>query len=821
MTSAHTRAMARDDPSSPQAHAAAHAGPSAQAERVELVLQQIDQLPTLSPVAQRALAIGSDAHADIDDLVRVIEADPALTSRVLGLCRRAELGLGERVATVRRAAVMLGMDAIRAAILSVAVYDALSAQPQALEPADEPNAFDRAEFWRHCVATACAADALARAHPGLGVPPDEAFVAGLLHDLGKQALDLILPKTYGRVLRLAAQRGLSAADAASRIIGIDHHTAGKRLAEHWALPHALQDAMWLCGQPPEGLGELRTRGVVVLAGAAHDLARAMHIGWSGDGDHLPEVGRIAQRFGLDARGVDAAAADLHAQVAQRCRDLGLDAPDSPGLLLRSITRANAWLSQTNARLEQGQRLAAARGRAIDAIEAFHVDEHAARGLLGTLAAVARSAASVLGHPPQAVLLKRNPADPWQLVRLSASGEVLACDHLAAPPADRSVAACLRPHADGLDLSLAATGLGSWLGTPLRGAEHVQTTSTSQPAAQAGDNGADGPATDAACDTSLVSAARVLAVTPGRCEDAPSISIIHTASPPDRALGALVACWASALAAASRHDGARRLGERLADANRALANARDELADADAMARLGRMAAGAAHEMNNPLTVISGRAQLLLETTQDQDARVVARAIIGASHKLSDLITALRVFADPPSPTPELASLGPLLDRVTEGVAERAGGGELAVRNDAGVRQAVLDGELVSRILIELAVNAVESAGGARLGVRVESLDDQLVFEVSDDGPGLSDRALRHAFDPFFSEKPAGRQPGLGLARARRLAEILGGRLSLTNARTGGAVATLSLPGWRPPEDQPPPPSQADEPAISQHPEAVG
>ena len=71
-----------------------------------------------------------------------------------------------------------------------------------------------------------------------------------------------------------------------------------------------------------------------------------------------------------------------------------------------------------------------------------------------------------------------------------------------------------------------------------------------------------------------------------------------------------------------------------------------------------------------------------------------------------------------------------------------------------------------------------------------------MIRVKDEGPGLSEHALAHAFDPFFSDKPAGRQPGLGLAVARQFVEAHHGRLTLENGPAGGAVATISLGDWR-------------------------
>jgi two-component system, NtrC family, C4-dicarboxylate transport sensor histidine kinase DctB len=110
----------------------------------------------------------------------------------------------------------------------------------------------------------------------------------------------------------------------------------------------------------------------------------------------------------------------------------------------------------------------------------------------------------------------------------------------------------------------------------------------------------------------------------------------------------------------------------------------------------------------------------------------------------------------------------------------------------------VDPEQISRALLELIRNAIESEGSTQIEVRVqiEPSDDRLNLYVTDDGSGLTPHVLAHAFDPFFSAKPAGRQPGLGLAQARRLVDAHGGTLTLENGRRHGAVATIRLPEWR-------------------------
>src|SRR4051812_9239420 len=94
--------------------------------QIETILREVDSLPTLSTVATRLLEVAGMEDADLDALVEIIESDPALSARLLGLCRRADKGLGDRITTVRRAVVMLGLEAVQAAALSVSVYDVMA-----------------------------------------------------------------------------------------------------------------------------------------------------------------------------------------------------------------------------------------------------------------------------------------------------------------------------------------------------------------------------------------------------------------------------------------------------------------------------------------------------------------------------------------------------------------------------------------------------------------------------------------------------------------------------------------------------------------------
>jgi len=84
----------------------------------------VDTLPTLSSVAMRALAL-CESDADMSEIAQVIESDPSLTLRILAECRRADKGMSNDITSVRQAIVMLGLDSVRSALLSVEVYEAI------------------------------------------------------------------------------------------------------------------------------------------------------------------------------------------------------------------------------------------------------------------------------------------------------------------------------------------------------------------------------------------------------------------------------------------------------------------------------------------------------------------------------------------------------------------------------------------------------------------------------------------------------------------------------------------------------------------------
>ena len=254
-------------------------------------------------------------------------------------------------------------------------------------------------------------------------------------------------------------------------------------------------------------------------------------------------------------------------------------------------------------------------------------------------------------------------------------------------------------------------------------------------------------------------------------------------------------WSMALTAAARQERSVRLAEQLVQANRRLVETREQVVHDRAMASLGELARGAAHEFNNPLLIISANAQMLREANSEVSNRTALDAIVAQSHKLSDMVSALHELSQPLRLRPVQVEVE---DWIPLAIAEVSPSPQVVCRVDPTASQAFFDPDQLRLAILELLHNAhsEESVSKIVISTHIDPLDGRWMLRLADDGPGLSDKALAHAFDPFFSQKPAGRRTGLGLARARRIVEAHGGELLLKNRSPRGATATIKLPASR-------------------------
>jgi len=739
--------------------------------RIELILRQIDSLPTLPAVATRLLQLTANDETHAREVIELVQADPSLTAKVLSLCRTADKGLRD-VLTVERAVMMLGFHAIRNAVLSLKVFEAFDQRESPMRgqapDQDRFEPFDRKGFWSHALAVAIAAELIAKDHPAhRDLAPDQAFVCGLLHDIGKLALDQVLPMSYARVVEACKLRQGNIAEIERKFVGIDHHTAGKRLAEQWGLPHVIQDCIWLHGSGYTTLPNLEHKRMVGLIHLADLLVRRQLIGFSGNHNLNQDPAELIQELDLDPAIVDHAMTRLFPELERRGQLLGLDEVPSERLLMQSIQKANEALGRLNQQLESRGRQVSAQSRVLETISLFHAQAEPGRSVQDVLETVMDSARHLLGEGYYAALYPTHNEEgqpEWLISHPVEGGSHTLVDSIEPPPQAPDLGAMDASQPVGMNLM----GLLPWLSDYLVGSADL----------------------------------RKVQLLPLSCGWGTSAILLHDreALPGWPLMQPLAATWGASVAAAAQHEGVKRLGEELAESNQALADAQDRLLRQASLARLGEMAAGAAHEMNNPLAVISGRSQLLsMSLEQGGKHQQSAQLIYQEAHRLSDLITALHMFADPPLAECKPVDLLTLLDEVVRKTKQDRPKRERNVEVYLSIKHELpivnCDAPQVARAVTELLLNAIQSnpKSAVNLSAMVDRETRSVLIQVIDDGDGMDGRTLSHAFDPFFSAKPAGRQVGMGLPRAQQLAIAHGGRIDLHSTLGQGTTATMTLP----------------------------
>jgi signal transduction histidine kinase len=177
--------------------------------------------------------------------------------------------------------------------------------------------------------------------------------------------------------------------------------------------------------------------------------------------------------------------------------------------------------------------------------------------------------------------------------------------------------------------------------------------------------------------------------------------------------------------------------------------------------------------------------------EDERDRSAAKAIADAAKDLSSLISSLHLLSQTPTNSPRPIGVNEIIDAAVANAHGRTGM-VTPVGITVQVGEACIDPDLVTGVLTELIANAMEACPAGPVSVEVLRRGERVAFIVDDAGAGLSEAAHQHAFDPFFSDRPAGRGRGLGLTRAQRMAVAMGGEIRLEPLEKG-TRATLSVP----------------------------
>jgi HD-like signal output (HDOD) protein len=244
-------------------------------------LRSLEDLPALSAVVQKLLVLLRDPDFSADEVCATIGTDQALTTRVLRLVNSPAYGLSRDIASIDRAVVILGSEALQNLVLCAGVA-------QTIESYGSPSSF--VAYWRHALHVGHGARLLAL-RTGLAAP-ENAFLAGLVHDIGELALAVVRPAEWQRILDLGSHERLA---NEKHYLGLTHQRAGYVLLSQWCLPDDVCEVAR--NHHLARLATARERPLIMLVALADVLARL-----AGAGAEIPvperNLGRLLRALAL-------------------------------------------------------------------------------------------------------------------------------------------------------------------------------------------------------------------------------------------------------------------------------------------------------------------------------------------------------------------------------------------------------------------------------------------------------------------------------------------------------------------------------------------
>jgi HD-like signal output (HDOD) protein/CheY-like chemotaxis protein len=256
---------------------------------VKTLVARINKLPTLPATYHKLVECLKDPNANLEDVARIISHDPSMSARLLKVVNSAYFGLAKPVADVARAGSLLGLDRIMALVLGQGLFSG-GEVPQV-------RGFSLEALWSHSLATASAAHRIAVEEKLDKEQVAAAFLAGMLHDIGKLVLAIGVPEDYARVLEMARGKPGRECELETLELQASHPDVGAYLVGLWGLPHTIAEAIAFHEDPAVSIGPFSLPGIVHVADrfANHpEIADPRHPDLHLNFDYLERTGRGAR-----------------------------------------------------------------------------------------------------------------------------------------------------------------------------------------------------------------------------------------------------------------------------------------------------------------------------------------------------------------------------------------------------------------------------------------------------------------------------------------------------------------------------------------------
>ncbi|MDR3164516.1 MAG: HDOD domain-containing protein [Synergistaceae bacterium] len=254
------------------------------------VLKRVKDIPSLPQFVIETLKKLDDPKSSASDVGEILRKDESLVLRILRLANSAYYGLSRKITVVPEAISYLGFKTVKSIVLAASVY-------KFMDSSFTGYSLDRGEMWRHSQGVAATSRYLCeKVRAG---DPEEAYIGGLMHDIGKIVLNDYVRFGYSIILRLVEEDGIPFCDAERQVLGFDHAQVGGLVMEQWNLPD-VYSYVTIYHHTPEELpsGASEHRKVLDVVHVANSLCLMLGLGIGADGMQYNVSTDSLERLGI-------------------------------------------------------------------------------------------------------------------------------------------------------------------------------------------------------------------------------------------------------------------------------------------------------------------------------------------------------------------------------------------------------------------------------------------------------------------------------------------------------------------------------------------
>jgi len=311
-------------------------------KEIEVLLSDVGDIPTLPSIATTIMEKTLEANVNAKQIAQMVERDQALALKVLRVANSPFYRRIKEISTIRGAVVLLGFNVLKSIVLSISVINLFNDK--------EKKTLDLYQFWQHSIACAVCAKAIAaKVSPML---TEDAFIAGLLHDLGKMVADQMICKKgeYKEVIEIMNRSNADIIEIEQRIVGIDHATLGKFLTERWNLPLNLSKSVGYHHNISELKDDKEAGRLCCIVHVADIVTNHLGLGLTQDPTGFVDPDTLNQ-IQLTSNDIQEISIELKDNISSISEEMGIPKAE-PKTYFEVLQSANAQLGKLSLDLEQ-------------------------------------------------------------------------------------------------------------------------------------------------------------------------------------------------------------------------------------------------------------------------------------------------------------------------------------------------------------------------------------------------------------------------------------------------------------------------------------